>query len=106
MGAPIVGLNDSGGANPGRRHVALRDDIFRNTPARRVAADLRDHARVPAAASTRRPSRISTSWSRARAIVDRSDVIKTVTHEDVTKEELGGAMTHNAKSGVAPRGRG
>src|SRR5581483_6797354 len=29
------------------------------------------------------------------------DVIKTVTHEDVTKEELGGAMTHNAKSGVA-----
>ena len=29
------------------------------------------------------------------------DVIKTVTHEDVTKEELGGATTHNAKSGVA-----
>ena len=29
------------------------------------------------------------------------DVIKTVTHEDVTKDELGGAMTHNAKSGVA-----
>ena len=29
------------------------------------------------------------------------DVIKTVTHEDVTKEELGGAMTHNRKSGVA-----
>ena len=29
------------------------------------------------------------------------DVIKTVTHEDVTKEELGGAMTHNEKSGVA-----
>jgi propionyl-CoA carboxylase beta chain len=29
------------------------------------------------------------------------DVIKTVTHEDVTKEELGGAMTHNARSGVA-----
>jgi len=30
------------------------------------------------------------------------DVIKTVTHEDVTKEELGGAMTHDEKSGVAP----
>ncbi|MCV4607470.1 hypothetical protein OFB74_31695, partial [Escherichia coli] len=29
------------------------------------------------------------------------DVIKTVTHEDVTKDELGGAMTHNSKSGVA-----
>jgi propionyl-CoA carboxylase beta chain len=29
------------------------------------------------------------------------DVIKTVTHEEVTKEELGGAMTHNSKSGVA-----
>jgi propionyl-CoA carboxylase beta chain len=29
------------------------------------------------------------------------EVIKTVTHEDVTKEELGGAMAHNAKSGVA-----
>jgi propionyl-CoA carboxylase beta chain len=29
------------------------------------------------------------------------DVIKTVTHEDVSKEELGGAMTHNATSGVA-----
>ena len=29
------------------------------------------------------------------------DVIKTVTHEEVTKEELGGAMTHNDKSGVA-----
>jgi propionyl-CoA carboxylase beta chain len=34
------------------------------------------------------------------------DVIKTVTHEEVTKDELGGAMTHNAKSGVAHFRRG
>ena len=59
--------------------------------------------RAPAARSTRRPSPTSPSWSKDTSymFVTGPDVIKTVTHEEVTKEELGGAMTHNTKSGVA-----
>ena len=72
VGAPIIGLNDSGGARIQEGVVSLGGyaDIFlRNTLAsgRRPAA-VGDHgARAPAARSTRRPSPTSSSWSKARA---------------------------------------
>ena len=93
-------------AHPGRRALARR--LRRHLPAQhaglgRRAADLRDHGAV------RRRRRLLAGDHRLHVMVkDTSymfvtgpDVIKTVTHEEVTKEELGGAMTHNATSGVA-----
>ena len=106
-GAPIVGLNDSGGARIQEGVLSLGGyaDIFlRNTLASGV---------VPQISAIMGPCAGGAVYSPAitdfTVMVDKTsymfitgpDVIKTVTHEDVTKEELGGAMTHNAKSGVA-----
>jgi propionyl-CoA carboxylase beta chain len=106
-GAPIVGLNDSGGARiqEGVASLAGYADIFlRNTLASGV---------VPQISAIMGPCAGGAVYSPALTdfvfMVDRTshmfvtgpDVIKTVTHEDVTKEDLGGAMTHNATSGVA-----
>ena len=106
-GAPIVGLNDSGGARiqEGVLSLAGYADIFlRNTLASGV---------VPQISAIMGPCAGGAVYSPAITdfivMVDRTsymfitgpDVIKTVTHEDVTKDALGGAMTHNAKSGVA-----
>ncbi len=106
-GAPIVGLNDSGGARIQEGVLSLGGyaDIFlRNTLASGV---------VPQISAIMGPCAGGAVYSPAitdfTVMVDQTsymfitgpDVIKTVTHEDVTKEELGGAMTHNAKSGVA-----
>ncbi len=106
-GAPIVGLNDSGGARIQEGVLSLGGyaDIFlRNTLASGV---------VPQVSAIMGPCAGGAVYSPAitdfTVMVDKTsymfitgpDVIKTVTHEDVTKEELGGAMTHNAKSGVA-----
>ena len=65
----------------------------------------RSWARARAAPSTRRRSPTSSSWSNRTSymFITGPDVIKTVTHEEVTKEELGGAHTHAARSGVAHR---
>ena len=106
MGAPVVGLNDSGGARIQEGVLSLGGyaDIFlRNTLASGDPADLRDHGAL------RRRRGLLAGDHRLQHhggghelhVRDRSDVIKTVTHEEVTKEELGGAMTHNATSGVA-----
>src|SRR5690606_3820598 len=107
MGAPIVGLNDSGGARiqEGVASLGGYADIFlRNTLASGV---------IPQISAIMGPCAGGAVYSPAitdfNVMVDGSsymfvtgpDVIKTVTHEDVTKEELGGAMTHNATSGVA-----
>jgi propionyl-CoA carboxylase beta chain len=107
MGAPIVGLNDSGGARiqEGVASLGGYADIFlRNTLASGV---------VPQISAIMGPCAGGAVYSPAitdfTIMVDGSsymfvtgpDVIRTVTHEDVTKEALGGAMTHNAKSGVA-----
>ncbi|MCC7044959.1 MAG: methylmalonyl-CoA carboxyltransferase [Acidobacteria bacterium] len=107
MGAPIVGLNDSGGARIQEGVVSLAGyaDIFlRNTLASGV---------VPQLSAIMGPCAGGAVYSPAitdfTVMVDGSsymfvtgpDVIRTVTHEDVTKEALGGAMTHNATSGVA-----
>src|SRR6186997_510092 len=107
LGSPIVGLNDSGGARiqEGVLSLAGYADIFlRNTLASGV---------VPQISAIMGPCAGGAVYSPAitdfTIMVDGSsyvsvtgpDVIKTVTHEDVTKEALGGAMAHNATSGVA-----
>src|SRR6478752_2705876 len=107
LGAPIVGLNDSGGARiqEGVLSLAGYADIFlRNTLASGV---------VPQISAIMGPCAGGAVYSPAitdfTIMVDKTsymfvtgpDVIKTVTHEDVTKEGLGGAHTHNAVSGVA-----
>src|SRR5205823_2704892 len=106
-GAPIIGLNDSGGARIQEGVVSLGGyaDIFlRNVLASGV---------VPQISAIMGPCAGGAVYSPAITdfvlMVDKTsymfitgpDVIKTVTHEEVTKEQLGGAMTHNETSGVA-----
>jgi propionyl-CoA carboxylase beta chain len=107
VGAPLIGLNDSGGARIQEGILSLGGyaDIFlRNTLASGV---------IPQISAVLGPCAGGAVYSPAITdfvvMVDKTsymfvtgpDVIKTVTHEDVTKEALGGAMTHNATSGVA-----
>jgi propionyl-CoA carboxylase beta chain len=106
-GAPVIGLNDSGGARIQEGVVSLGGyaDIFlRNTLSSGV---------IPQISAIMGPCAGGAVYSPALTdfvfMVDKTsymfvtgpDVIKTVTHEDVTKETLGGANTHNSKSGVA-----
>jgi propionyl-CoA carboxylase beta chain len=106
-GAPVVGLNDSGGARiqEGVLSLAGYADIFlRNTLSSGV---------IPQISAIMGPCAGGAVYSPALTdfifMVDRGsymfitgpEVIKTVTHEDVTKEALGGATTHNSVSGVA-----
>ena len=106
-GAPVIGLNDSGGARiqEGVETLAGYADIFlRNTLASGVVPQISAiMGPARAAPCTRRRSPTSSSWSKRRATCSSPgpDVIKTVTHEEVTKEDLGGAHAHNTKSGVA-----
>jgi propionyl-CoA carboxylase beta chain len=107
LGAPIVGLNDSGGARIQEGVLSLGGyaDIFlRNTLASGVVPQI--SAIMGACAGGAVYSPAITDFTvmirdTSYMFVTGPDVIKTVTHEDVTKEELGGAMTHNATSGVA-----
>jgi propionyl-CoA carboxylase beta chain len=107
VGAPVIGLNDSGGARiqEGVMSLAGYADIFlRNTLASGV---------IPQISAIMGPCAGGAVYSPAItdfiAMVDKTsymfvtgpDVIKTVTHEEVTKDELGGAHTHNETSGVA-----
>src|SRR6202021_1902735 len=106
-GAPVIGLNDAGGARIQEGVVSLAGyaDIFlRNTLASGV---------VPQISAILGPCAGGAVYSPAIAdftlMVDKTsymfvagpDVIRTVTHEEVTKEKLGGATTHNEVSGVA-----
>jgi propionyl-CoA carboxylase beta chain len=106
-GAPLIGLNDSGGARiqEGVLSLAGYAEIFlRNTLASGV---------IPQISAVMGPCAGGAVYSPALTdfifMVDRTshmfvtgpDVIKTVTHEDVSKEKLGGAVTHNSLSGVA-----
>ena len=105
-GSPVIGLNDSGGARIQEGVVSLAGyaDIFlRNTLASGV---------IPQISAVMGPCAGGAVYSPAITdfvfMVDRTsymfvtgpEVIKTVTHEDVSKEELGGAGTHNSVSGV------
>jgi propionyl-CoA carboxylase beta chain len=107
MGTPIIGLNDSGGARIQEGVVSLAGyaDIFlRNTLASGVVPQISAVMGPCAGGAVYSPAitdfTVMVEGS-SYMFVTGPDVIKTVTHEDVTKDELGGAMTHNAKSGVA-----
>jgi propionyl-CoA carboxylase beta chain len=107
QGAPVVGLNDSGGARiqEGVMSLAGYADIFlRNTLASGVVPQISAIMGPCAGGAVYSPAITDftvmvehTSYM----FVTGPDVIKTVTHEEVSKEDLGGAMTHNARSGVA-----
>src|SRR5437868_3512484 len=107
VGAPVIGLNDSGGARiqEGVMSLAGYADIFlRNTLSSGV---------IPQISAIMGPCAGGAVYSPAITdfivMVERTsymfvtgpDVIKTVTHEEVTKDQLGGALTHNETSGVA-----
>ncbi len=106
-GAPIVGLNDSGGARIQEGVLSLGGyaDIFlRNTLASGVVPQISAILGPCAGGAVYSPAItdfIVMAKSSSYMFITGPDVIKTVTHEDVTKEELGGAMTHNETSGVA-----
>ena len=107
LGAPIVGLNDSGGARiqEGVMSLAGYADIFlRNTLASGVVPQISAIMGPCAGGAVYSPAITDFTVmvkNTSYMFVTGPDVIKTVTHEEVTKEELGGAMTHNATSGVA-----
>ncbi len=107
MGAPVVGLNDSGGARiqEGVLSLAGYADIFlRNTLASGVIPQISAIMGPCAGGAVYSPAITDFNImveGTSYMFVTGPDVIKTVTHEEVTKEELGGAMTHNAVSGVA-----
>ena len=107
MGAPVIGLNDSGGARiqEGVQSLAGYADIFfLNTKASGVIPQISAIMGPCAGGAVYSPAITDFIFMVKKSsymFVTGPDVIKTVTHEEVTKEELGGAMTHNSKSGVA-----
>ncbi len=106
-GAPVIGLNDSGGARIQEGVVSLAGyaDIFlRNTLASGVVPQISAIMGPCAGGAVYSPALTDFVFMvdhTSHMFVTGPDVIKTVTHEDVSKEELGGANTHNAVSGVA-----
>ena len=107
VGAPIIGLNDSGGARIQEGVVSLGGyaDIFlRNTLASGVVPQISCIMGPCAGGAVYSPAITDFNImvkDTSYMFITGPDVIKTVTHEDVTKEELGGAATHNRISGVA-----
>ena len=107
MGAPVIGLNDSGGARiqEGVESLAGYAEIFyRNVMSSGVIPQISAVLGPCAGGAVYSPAMtdfILMVKETSYMFVTGPDVIKTVTHEEVTKNELGGAMTHNSKSGVA-----
>jgi propionyl-CoA carboxylase beta chain len=107
MGAPVIGLNDSGGARIQEGVLSLGGyaDIFlRNTLASGVIPQISAIMGPCAGGAVYSPAItdfIIMVKGTSYMFVTGPDVVRTVTHEQVTKEELGGAMTHNERSGVA-----
>jgi propionyl-CoA carboxylase beta chain len=105
-GAPLVGLNDSGGARIQEGVVSLAGyaDIFlRNTLASGVVPQISAIMGPCAGGAVYSPAITDFVFmvdGTSYMFVTGPDVIKTVTHEDVTKDKLGGAVTHNTVSGV------
>jgi propionyl-CoA carboxylase beta chain len=107
MGAPVIGLNDSGGARiqEGVESLAGYADIFYNNV---ISSGV-----IPQISAILGPCAGGAVYSpaltdfifmvdeKSHMFVTGPEVIRTVTHEDVSKEELGGATTHSTKSGVA-----
>lgn len=106
-GAPLIGLNDSGGARIQEGVVSLGGyaDIFlRNVMASGVIPQISCILGPCAGGAVYSPAITDFNImvkDTSYMFITGPDVIKTVTHEEVTKDELGGAMTHNSKSGVA-----
>lgn len=106
-GAPIIGLNDSGGARIQEGVEALGGyaDIFlRNVTTSGVVPQISAIMGPCAGGAVYSPSLTDFIFmvkNTSYMFVTGPDVIKAVTHEEVTKEELGGAITHATKSGVA-----
>lgn len=107
MGAPVIGLNDSGGARiqEGVESLAGYADIFyNNVISSGVIPQISAILGACAGGAVYSPALTDFIFmvnEKSHMFVTGPDVIKTVTHEDVTKEELGGAQTHSTKSGVA-----
>ena len=107
MGAPVIGLNDSGGARiqEGVESLAGYADIFyRNVRSSGVIPQISAILGPCAGGAVYSPAItdfILMVKETSYMFVTGPDVIKTVTHEEVTMEDLGGAMSHNKKSGVA-----
>jgi len=106
-GAPIIGLNDSGGARIQEGVVSLggyADIFYRNTRASGVIPQLSAIMGPCAGGAVYSPALtdfIMMVEYTSYMFVTGPNVVKTVTHEEVTAEELGGASTHASKSGVA-----
>ena len=106
-GAPVIGINDSGGARIQEGVVSLGGyaDIFlRNTLASGVIPQISAIMGPCAGGAVYSPALTDFIFmveKTSHMFITGPDVVKTVTGEEVTFEELGGAMTHNATSGVA-----
>jgi propionyl-CoA carboxylase beta chain len=105
-GAPVIGLNDSGGARIQEGVVSLggyADIFYRNTLASGVIPQISAIMGPCAGGAVYSPAItdfIMMVENTSYMFVTGPNVVKTVTHEEVTSEELGGAMTHATKSGV------
>ncbi|MEY2964147.1 MAG: hypothetical protein RL754_1408 [Bacteroidota bacterium] len=106
VGAPVIGLNDSGGARIQEGVVSLggySDIFYRNVQASGVIPQLSAMMGPCAGGAVYSPALtdfIMMVEERSYMFVTGPNVVKTVTHEEVTAEELGGASTHATKSGV------
>lgn len=106
-GAPVIGLNDGGGARIQEGVVSLgayADIFLRNTLASGVVPQISAIMGPAAGGAVYSPAITDFIFmveNTSHMFVTGPDVVKTVTHEDVSFEELGGAMVHNATSGVA-----
>jgi propionyl-CoA carboxylase beta chain len=105
-GAPVIGLNDSGGARIQEGVVSLggyADIFYRNTLASGVIPQISAIMGPCAGGAVYSPAITDFIFmveNTSFMFVTGPNVVKTVTHEDVTSEELGGAQTHSTKSGV------
>lgn len=105
-GAPLVGLNDSGGARIQEGVVSLAgyaDIFYRNTRASGVIPQISAVMGPCAGGAVYSPAItdfVLMVENSSYMFVTGPNVVKTVTHEDVTREELGGAVAHSTKSGV------
>ena len=106
-GAPVIGLNDSGGARIQEGVVSLggyADIFFRNTRASGVIPQISAIMGPCAGGAVYSPAITDFNIMVEKTsymFVTGPNVVKTVTHEEVSSEELGGASTHSSKSGVA-----
>ena len=107
VGAPIIGLNDSGGARiqEGVSSLAGYGEVFnRNVMASGVVPQISLVMGPCAGGAVYSPAITDYVFmvkDTSYMFITGPDVVKAVTHEEVTQEELGGAITHSTKSGVA-----